>query len=432
MGFLLRFPKMLVKTIMVIAVWFTVISPVMNTLDKPNVLLIIVDTLRADHLGYNGYALNTSPNIDSLAAEGVVFKNAYSQSGWTFPSFASIYTSLHAKDHGIIRWGNQLDSSFVTLAEVLQDNDYTTYAYPSHIGLDVISGMAQGFDYYHRGVYEIDQPHDRITSPIVHGLVKADLDSIQEPFFMMAHYFDPHSVYKHHPKFDFGNTPIQKYDSEIAFTDMYIGKLFDELKTRGLYDDMMIVFIADHGEEFLDHGSILHNQLYNEVLKVPFIVKAPNLKHKIVHTNVDQLDVAPTILGLMGVKAPQQFQGRNLFDGELEKRPIFSERGSLEGKFLQKTVIDGKLKLYDVQTGAEHDKLLGAIFENDTSMAFNLKKDPGETHNILAEEKNREEVYPALEGLFTSFYTDTINTVRSVRQLDDETIKKLRGLGYIE
>ncbi|MCP4631648.1 MAG: sulfatase [candidate division Zixibacteria bacterium] len=411
---------------------FYLISPALKPPRKPNILLIIVDTLRYDHLGYSGYERNTSPNIDEFSKECTVFNNAYSQSGWTYPSFASIYTSLHPKDHSIIRWENQLDTSFTTLVEVLKDDGYATYGYPSHLGLDIQSGMAQGFDHYYRDVFEIEKPHARITSPIIHDLITTDLKKVKEPFFMMAHYFDPHSVYVKHPEFDFGFNAIDLYDSEIAYTDSYLGKLLAELKRLGLYDDMVIVFMADHGEEFEEHGMVLHMQLFNEVLKIPLLIKTPDSNKGIVNKNVDQIDIAPTILSLAGVEVPGQFKGRNLMNPELIRKPVFAERGSEQGRIFHRTIIDENYKMYNIILGRKFEPNPTSLYKVDTDFLFNLKTDPNEVYNILLNKENPDTLSKHLDNLFVDFYSDSISTKSSTMELDEETIEKLKGLGYIE
>ncbi|MCP4631649.1 MAG: sulfatase [candidate division Zixibacteria bacterium] len=421
--------KTALHILLFLTIFLTIISPIVKPTNKPNILLIVVDTLRADHLGYNGYEKNTSPNIDLFSKECMVFKNAYSQSGWTFPSFCTIFTSLHPREHGAVTWDTKLNQEIITLPEVLQENGYTTYGYPSLFRLNKESGIAQGFDHFRKGVIELGNPVVVTSSQKVNELIINDLDSIQQPFFIWAHYFDPHNNYNYYPEFGFGVSDIGKYDGEIAYTDRYIGNLLDELKRRGLYDDMTIIFTADHGEEFWEHGGNFHHCLYDEVLKIPLLIKTPKSQHTGNHDiYVDQLDIATTILSLAGIENPDQFTGRNLINPEIEYRPVFSEMRIPKYPF-QKAIIHDGHKYYQLR--GDPNKKYAERFKNYDNQLYNLLEDPNEENNIFSDWNLVNDRITELEYRMTDFYRKPIPYYSSEDLLDEKTIIKLKSLGYI-
>ncbi|MCP4633464.1 MAG: sulfatase [candidate division Zixibacteria bacterium] len=400
---------------------------------RPNVFLIVVDTLRYDHLGCYGYPRNTSPNIDLLSRESVVFNNAYSQAGWTYPSFASIMTSLYPKDHNVTDWNYKIDTSLTTIAEVLDESGYETYAYPSHFIFADTCGLEQGFDHYNMGVIKMGYTSELVTAPKLNELLLNDIENISEPFFIWAHYFDPHSIYRFHEKFPFGILPADKYDGEIAFTDHHIGKVIEKLKEKKIYDNSIIVFAADHGEELKEHGRSGHRTLWQEVVHIPLIIKAPGLKPKKVNYNVDQIDIAPTILKLAGLDIPMSYQGRDILGDNIVDRPVYIERGG--GKLaLQKSVIDGHKKLYQintefVDTSASRYKTQ-AYYENQDYM-FDLSVDMREMKNLFPASEY-DSIKTDLESLFNNFYDGKERIILPGKELDSTTVVKLKALGYIQ
>jgi hypothetical protein len=189
-------------------------------LARDNLLLLAVDTLRADHLGAYGYQRPTSPHIDRFFAEAIVFDDAHSTSSWTLPAFASLMTSTHSSTHGCWQFRSQLDPSFTTLAEVLRNSGYHTAAVTSHTFLRKSYGLGQGFEDYDESlIVRLRQSHRAISSPMVteRALVFLDRQANMEerrPWFLWVHYFDPHHVYNEHPGVteEFGGEPVDLYD----------------------------------------------------------------------------------------------------------------------------------------------------------------------------------------------------------------------------
>jgi arylsulfatase A-like enzyme len=455
----------------------------------PNVIVIVVDTLRADHMSTYGYFRKTTPQIDALARESVVFKNAVSHAPWTTPSIASLFTSQNPAALGFDGEDPvQLDPSFVTLAEVFKDNRYITQAIVSH---DFI-GTKLKFD---RGFDSFDQSNAKgygsISSPAVTGAAVSFVERHrQDGFFLFLHYFDPHFDYILHPEFNYDpgyQGPIQSgefkdsllaqaptmtekdrdhlkalYDSEVSFTDQYIGRFLDELKRLGLYDRSLIVLTADHGEEFSERGDhwVGHSKkLYQDLIHVPLIIKLPNttdprldsrdkapwkegtersdgwketpskgflprVTGRTVEEDVGLIDVMPTIVAYLGLKTPRSFrcEGRTIDlrgSAAPAPRPIFSETRRMAK--LQSVVWMGWKLIYDIR--------------QDVQELYDLNGDPGETRNVAATHPKecaemraflwswRAEMAEIRSGLKIESRKPEFNDIEKAR---------LRSLGYIK
>ncbi len=308
--------------------------------EKPNVVLISIDTLRADRLGCYGHHRQTSPNIDRLAQDGVLFKNASSQSPWTIPSHGSIFTSkLPHKHMGTIdrapprKIWHPLPFSNLTLAEILRENGYVTAAFTSGGYMISRTGLHQGFDLYHNNTGPEWDPSfnvERLVSRTSDWLRK----SRQGPFFLLFHTFEVHSPYLRHyftDGLDTGRlcdsvehyedreylieaTDAEKeyttalYDGGIYHADRYIGMLLETLSQLGLMQNTMVVLTSDHGEEFWEHyplkAAAHAHSLYDELLHVPLIFVSPDteVKGRIVEEQVRSIDIFPTILSALSIK----------------------------------------------------------------------------------------------------------------------------------
>jgi arylsulfatase A-like enzyme len=406
-----------------------------------NVLIIGVDTLRPDHLGCYGYTRPTSPNLDELAASGVVCENAVSQSPWTTPSFGTAFTSLYPTQHGAGSLETGLRTESTTLAELLQEKGYATGAIVSSPSMSPEFGLNRGF-----GVYDICYQHEGRPATEATALALEWLDGNKgNRFFLFVHYFDPHLSYRPPPPYDtmfdpdyqgeIGNYFTRQmyprdtdggfstmkalstadwnhikslYDGEIAFTDFAIGQLLDGLASRGLDDNTLVVFISDHGEEFFEHGGFRHGHtLFNELIRVPLVFKLPGVLpgRARVRRQVRILDVMPTVLDLLGIEPEVHMEGASLtgiltgVDGP--RRPeeavlppddAFSE-ALLRGPE-QKSISAYPWKLiYDTSTEAE------ALFKLDV--------DPAEQRNLIDKEP---EAKARLEDLLFKTLLDISDT----------------------
>lgn len=304
---------------------------------RPDVVVYLIDTLRADHLGTYGYERDTSPTLDRFASEGVVFENAYAQSSWTKASVGSLFTGLLPSRHGAVRRDQRLRDEATTIAEHLRAAGYRTAAFVSNPNVLPVFGFGQGFD----DVFDVDSVMRKGTADRVHTAVYEYLDTAapttdpeRAPLFLYVHTRDPHAPYQ--PPAEFAQRfpaavegdPLQRvlslYDGEIAFADEEIGHFFDRLKRHGLYDDALIVVLSDHGEEFGDHGSSGHGRtLFEEQLRVPLIVRLPGGRGAgtRIESPVRIVDLLPTVSDLLGIGTPEGLDGSS-FEGRL--RPASS------------------------------------------------------------------------------------------------------------
>ena len=313
------------------------VAPVDFGVARPNVVLISIDSLRADHLGTYGYERETSPNIDALAAEGVVFENTVSSSTWTLPAHMSMLSSLNSRVHGVIDDGKMLADAATLVSEVFQRNGWRTAAVVAAPYLNHQFGFAQGFDVYDDETLFFannSASHVGRTSLKTHQRALELLDdSGTEPFFLFLHYWDVH--YDYIPTYPFqlmfdpdyeGDISTRRfersavinpdmdrrdlehvvalYDGEIALVDMFLGRLFRQLKRRGLWNETMVIVTADHGDEFFEHGRKGHRKsLYRETLQIPLVIKFPASRWggNRVAALSGVVDVAPTMLELPSV-----------------------------------------------------------------------------------------------------------------------------------
>ncbi|TFH25112.1 MAG: hypothetical protein E4H03_01745 [Myxococcales bacterium] len=358
-----------------------------------NVVLISMDTLRADHVSAYGYERSTTPNIDALAERGVLFENAMSQSSWTRPAHLSMMTGLYPVEHGVRALINRqrLADSIPTLAAEMKRAGYATAAFTGGVNLAAAYGFDIGFDVYRtNGKYFRDNLED----------VRFWLgEHAEERFFLFVHGYDPHTPYLTDPvdriALELPERPprrglrptckrngrragrakpfVDEYDGAIHRGDRYVGKLVDELDQHGLLDRTVLLFTSDHGEEFLEHGRCFHlTTLYREVLHVPLIIVAPGLEASRVERLVPaSVAVGPTLLEIAGVE-DHALAGPSLFDPPGPEGPVVvseTERrrqtaqglGHLrtlrtDGETLLHRVTDGRYERFDIVTDpGEHD-----------------------------------------------------------------------------
>jgi arylsulfatase A-like enzyme len=380
---------------------------------RVNVVIIGIDTLRRDHLGCYGYDRNTTPNIDKLAATGVLFENAVSQSPWTLPSFATVFTSLYPTQHGAVSRGDRMRTGFPTLAAILRANDYATGALVNAPVMSPAYKLDRGFDYYsYKGGIR-----DRVADATTVSALEWIDDNSGKPFFIFVHYFDPHVPYSPPPPYDTLFAPDSSaqsrrfffpdkshideltasdwdeiralYDGEIAFTDEAVRRLLEGLEERGLRENTLIILLSDHGEEFYDHGGFEHGHtLYDELIKVPLVFALPGVVPDEVRIprQVRLLDVCPTILDLVGIDSGTHFEGVSL------KHLIMGDNGqreTAEGRILPAHVAYSEALLYPRPgerkcVTAYNWKLIYDV-KTAEELFFNLAEDPGEHLNLAGD-----------------------------------------------
>jgi arylsulfatase A-like enzyme len=362
--------------------------------ERLNVLLITVDSLRADHLHAAGYPVETSPNLDKLAAESVVFTQAHSTSSKTPTAMPSLLTGRYPGE--LIRDAEHFATygpDNIFLAELLHEKGWTTSAYPSHWYFLSRYGLGQGFETWQpymvseRKMEKVPTAEPVVVAAIKH-LENVLLPNPEKPWFLWVHLLDPHKNYIEHegiPTFGDMEEPINRYDHEIRYVDTWVGQLLDTLARRPDHDRTLIVFTSDHGEAFGEHGYKFHGfGLHEHQLRVPLMFRLPKVFHRTVDTPVSLVDVVPTLLALLHV-APDPgmaLRGRSLAPAlrgdALEDTPLYAESpvGPYNPERAAYIEMPWKL-LYDA--------------EGDLYQLFRLDQDPGEK-----DDRYRAEPEPAL------------------------------------
>jgi arylsulfatase A-like enzyme len=404
-----------------------------------DVVLVLVDTLRADHLPFYGYARETAPFMASLAAKGVVFENAFSVSSWTAPAAASLFTGLYPPQHGVVTGLiatrrlqkkdptvqiNRLPEGLATLGEVMKQAGYRTFGVSNNANIRGELGFAQGFDrfrYFHSA---------EAGAPDVNGVVEQWKPELQKgKYFLYLHYMDVHAPYDDRPPWvpparTRKERRIAAYDSEIRYVDEHLAKLSQLL---GWDQDTLVVLLADHGEEFREHGRDWHgNTLYGEVLRIPLVLFCPSrLRPARVPDNVSIVDVLPTLRELVGLPADAASAGTSLLGvaagRALPARPLYAHLYRQAGLWGQadelrvRVLIDGNWKLVASAAGDE---------------LYDMRADKDEAQNRLADARpTAERLRRRLEELESRMAASQAESVSL--PLDAETQEKLRALGYV-
>jgi choline-sulfatase len=422
--------------------------------ERPNILLYVVDTLRADHLGMYGYDEPVSPALDNFVTQATVFGNAVAQSSWTRASMASIFTGLWPLKHATNGRKDILDAGATTLAEVLREAGYVTVAKVRNWNVFPVFGFRQGFQEF-RKVRE--GKADRLNRLVENWLTSRPED---RPFFMWVHTVDPHEPYRPpdetrhrfmeegQEKFDLDKHPsfkltremskeeqqsiveylISLYDAEIAFNDRAFGDLVALLEKHGLLDSTVVVFVSDHGEEFLDHGTWGHGRnLYAENLNVPLVIRFPDRGHGIrVDEVVQQIDLMPTLLDYLGLPVPEVVEGRSLLPLVDNNMISAGPPAPMAFSFLHldgaryRSLVDGDWKLI---------QRLSADGEASQSWLFDRRVDPGEALNKSLEMPIRSRFMEL--HLDAKMAEDSVLTTEEA-VLDEETENALKALGYLQ
>lgn len=412
---------------------------------RPNVLVILVDTIRADHVGCMGYHRNTTPVIDSLAAVGTLFTACQGQSSWTLPAMTTILSGLNAREHGAGRRYDALygvSASIPWMPHIFKNEGYETGAFFNVLFMGSDFGFHRGFDHF-------DCPAPAPGGQPRNAGDTADaflrwLDDVpaDRPFFAAVHFFDPHIPYSPpepwngmftDPGYEgvyseawggvselnavhFGRDTIPPdglanlialYDGEIAYTDMQIGRLAGGLRAKGLSENTLIVVVGDHGEEFMEHGGMDHGRtLYQEICHVPLVFCGPGVpRGETVHTLVAQLNIMPTVLDLCGIATP----GQSLFSPGFAAVPVPAGDVLWREGDLASLVFEGK-------------KLIWGVDEDFTEQ-YDLSVDPGETVSLPPDSVMLSDLewYFGTPALAEAPFVDVEGSIR----------QNLRDLGYI-
>jgi arylsulfatase A-like enzyme len=429
-------------------------SPWIAPSPRPNIIVISIDTLRADHLEAYGSKWPTSPHISELAQESAVFEHCYSHASWTPPSVASLFTSLYPSQHGSLGKDRiLLPKANLTMAETFAKAGYFTAAFSSSPFVHPDFGFAQGFRVFG---FEENENAARLTEMVEQWLAERP----DGPFFLYVMYFDPHFPYvppkKYRHRFRKGpdgrplwkeeHVPVIKslfglsaeigresyhhlhgsYRGEIAFTDDMLGMLVSRLRKAGLLENSILVLTSDHGEEFLEHGGFGHgNTLYEEQLHVPLLIRLPGGLHgkRRVNSIVRQADIFPTLLDFADMEHPRPLEGKSFYAALLGNKPISARPAYATSMHL----LDEKRKMTSLRQSRH--KLI--LYENPgDELLFDLDKDPAELRNLAREKPEKlESMIEALRTFEKNMAPPVVE--KSGAASPERTRKMLESLGYV-
>ena len=392
-----------------------------------NVILISIDTCRADHLGCYGFHRPTTPVIDEIAAQGILFKRARTPVPLTLPAHCSMLTGTFPPYHQVrSNFDSKLNESHVTLAEILREKGFTTGAIISAYVLDKKFGTNQGFNNYQDQFGHLTDPDSPLERKAEQAsqMAREFLTKHQkQPFFLFLHYFDPHDDYE--PPEPFATRYADDlYSGEIAYTDQNIGKVIDHLKNLGLFDSTLLVIVGDHGEALGEHEESTHGYyIYQSTIHVPFIIRTPGMtKPRKVDQTVSLVDVVPTILGYLDIPIPEHIQGVDLSNYSQVQNSADSDREVYTESLMP--------------TKYGCNPLLGVVsnrwsyIHTNHSELYDLQQDPLELNNLAQELNQRvrlmnshlEEMVAQLPGA---------KSLDNQIELDAESRRRLESIGYV-
>ena len=420
-------------------------------------ILISIDTLRADHLGCYGYDRPTSPNLDAFARDAVVFENARSTAPWTLPAHGALLTGRYPSRLGLSSAASLLPPEVPTLAELLRDGGWRTAAFVNSRFLSERHGFDRGFDHFEY----LPETYHQIGAAA--SLLESAAELIEmprdRPLFVFLHIYDVHSDYRarhvyQHERVDAydgraaGLTPqllavrngelalppadlahlVDLYDAQIREIDANLGAFFERLREHGSFEDSLIALVSDHGDEFLEHGGVLHGRShYREILHVPLVVRQTGWpRGRRVSTPVSTVDVTPTVLSALGVPLPESLEGWDLSPLALavgspdvspggEERILFSEAPQGAGRRgASRSARQGRYTLHLDEAGGTH-------------RLYDLESDPGEEVDVSRREPERSaRMLAALDR-----FADEARAHSELRELTSEERDALRRLGYL-
>lgn len=444
--------------------------------DAPNILIITLDTTRANHLGVYGYFRDTSPQIDTFAKECVLFKECIAPVAQTLPSHHSLFTGVYPREHGFTANMSFTEGMYVpsphlfSLATLLRSCGYQTAAFVSAEAVKKEGGLNAGFDVWHEPAEK-----NAISPQTLAELFKWMDGDPSRPFFCWLHLFDPHAPYEAPEPYGSmfktddaleaymkalqipdkaskerrpeltgqvkvwdSRKSINGYDGEIRFMDFHLGTLFEKLRTKGLMDQTAILLVGDHGEGLGQHEYPEHNEIWQEQLHVPLMMRVPGQAPRTVATRVSMVDVMPTFLGLVGGVPGeevflQQCTGVDVLaggSGEGASHALYAQHPrTRSGIFANSIIADGwKFIMYD-PSGPEHKRKADKL--------FNLGDDPYELHDLAVQMPDKAAALKAELERMIREQNERARTLESGRTtglsgLSQERKKGLEGLGYVD
>jgi arylsulfatase A-like enzyme len=429
---------------------------------RPNIIVLLLDTLRADHLTSQGYERNTTPVLDTFGRENIQFEYALTAAPWTPASVASILTGLYPISHGMMPPNGRevaeaqtvkLNPTLTTLAEVFEERGYMTAGVSSNPWVSKEFGYEQGFrrfEYRSRvRAEEINKVAFEILDEI--NVPGATDDKPAAPFFLYLHYLDPHDPYDPPEGFrDLFPEPLKKYryqgkmrqyvdryDGEIRYLDSQVGKLFEYLKEKKLYENTVIVIVSDHGEQFMEHGNWTHGfKLHHEETHVVLMLKTARRKEpaRRVTETVSTIDIFPTLLDITGTKIPAEYLGRSLLSEEaLQARVgVLSE---IRRKFDQKSFTDrdGKRIILGIDFDPkviDSEVLLKSWDAPRVLAVYDRNKDYFEREK-LQDPSLEKRLHAEFDSLLSEAKQRRVGTHVEEQGVSQETLEQLKSLGYM-
>ncbi len=436
---------------------------------QTNVLIISMDTMRADHLGCYGYPRNTSPSLDSFAEEAIRFEKVVVPMSHTLPSHISLFSALDPKSHGVSMNGMKLDSHILTLTEILKNYGLATAAFVGSVILENDTGLSRGFEIYDD---ELNGQSSRLAEEVRMSAEKWLSQEKDSDFFLFVHMWDTHAPYSPPDPFatmfnsaipkmnalydstrgnhrhlkarytDFSNqylsTFVQKeinlYDGEVRYVDQEIGKLFNYMKSIGCWDETLVIVTGDHGESLGERGCWGHELFFEEQILVPLLIKLPESRD-VVHTikeSIRLIDIMPTILDILSIRHPERIEGASLIK-IIDSNKVNVSRTT----YIERRDYPASMRLKDIETygiGKEYAirneqwKLIFKDLEEDE--LYNLNKDPYEMNNLITIESNTAEV---LRKSLFEWLDERPRDKKYVteKKIDSKKLKQLKSLGYI-
>jgi len=415
--------------------------------DRPNILYIVIETLRADHLGCYGYLRDTSPHIDRIAEKGILFENFYSVSSWTNPTVATLFTGLYpgavfppAEHAQAIK---QVFPEMRTLAKILKEAGYHTIAFNEHPGLNRQLNYDQGFQDFHELWLTSEwQKFGGIGKENMVEKFKAALEQSQDrPWFIYSHLLYPHALYDapqpyremfgphyHAIRWEESLRVINAYDGEVRYTDEIIGAIFRQLEQAGLLGETVVIITADHGEGFWDHGYQGHgNTLHEELLHIPLVIYPPGGRQhqpaRITH-KASNLDLFPTVLDLAGIPPPGTSAGKSLLR--------FWQRGSSQEDGL---IFSESCRIHCVDSVALISGNYKMIYHASDAVEFyDLAADPFETKGLAASRDQQivSEMSAHIKHHLASNARQRKQRIIRKQELDQGVLEHLKSLGYLQ
>ena len=423
--------------------------------DDVNVLLISIDTLRADHIGAYGYPRPTSPHIDGLARRGLRFENAETVQSATWPALTSLHTSLYPSAHGVVWNGGRLPEGPTTLAEILHSKQYSTSAFITNMTRARHPGWSRLF--LSRGGGQVEADRNAVDQALRQFRLERE-----RRFFMWVHLLSPHAAYDPPPPHATAFTRpgasavkaeidvlaslrrrnvaltdrdlahvIGLYDGEVSYVDSLVGELLGGLRELGLERSTLVVLTADHGEDLHEHNRYFFHSpsIYGSSMRVPLVLALPGVLPEGVMTDhpASLIDLAPTILGLLALPAPAQFQGENLLPGRaLPGHPVRKRIfGETNGRIHSVRSAEWRF-VYNPE--GLHPEAPGGPYPIGDVELFDLRKDPRERHNLA---RARPDLVRAFTAEVQAWKTRYVRKGANEGSIDPEALEELRALGYL-